>query len=76
MIFPVVAPVIFTLLFVFPSTHAPLPVTVQLADGGRLVAPVGPEGRQELLRFTRRGEQLHRERLGFVSFVPLLAGKV
>ena len=48
----------------------------QLADGGRLVAPVGREGQQELLRFTRRGEQLHRERLGFVSFVPLIAGKV
>ncbi len=47
----------------------------QLADGGRLVAPVGREGQQELLRFTRRGDQLHRERLGIVSFVPLLAGK-
>lgn len=46
----------------------------QLAEGGRLVAPVGPEGRQELLRFTRRGDQFLRERLGFVSFVPLLGG--
>ena len=46
----------------------------QLAEGGRLVAPVGPEGRQELLRITRRGDQFLRERLGFVSFVPLLGG--
>ena len=46
----------------------------QLAEGGRLVAPVGPEGRQELLRMTRRGDQFLRERLGFVSFVPLLGG--
>ena len=47
-----------------------LPVT----EGGRLVAPVGPEGRQELLRITRHKDQFHRERLGFVSFVPLLGG--
>ncbi len=46
----------------------------QLKDGGRLVAPVGPEGRQELLRLTRRGDEFMRERLGFVSFVPLLGG--
>lgn len=46
----------------------------QLGEGGRLVAPVGPEGRQELLRLTRRGDQYLRERLGFVSFVPLLGG--
>jgi protein-L-isoaspartate(D-aspartate) O-methyltransferase len=42
--------------------------------GGRLIAPVGPEGRQELVRLTRRGDQYLRERLGFVSFVPLLGG--
>jgi protein-L-isoaspartate(D-aspartate) O-methyltransferase len=46
----------------------------QLAEGGRLVAPVGPEGCQELLRFTRHKDQFLRERLGFVSFVPLLGG--
>ena len=43
-------------------------------EGGRLIAPVGPEGRQELVRLTRRGDQFLRERLGFVSFVPLLGG--
>ena len=53
---------------------APLPLLQQLTDGGRLVAPVGPEGQQELLRFTRRADQFMRERLGFVSFVPLLGG--
>jgi protein-L-isoaspartate(D-aspartate) O-methyltransferase len=46
----------------------------QLAPGGRLIAPVGPEGRQELLRITRRGEDFHTETLGLVSFVPLLKG--
>lgn len=42
--------------------------------GGRLILPVGPEGAQELLCITRRDAHFTRERLGFVSFVPLLAG--
>jgi protein-L-isoaspartate(D-aspartate) O-methyltransferase len=46
----------------------------QLAPGGRLIAPVGPEGRQQLLRLTRRGDELQKETLGQVSFVPLLKG--
>jgi protein-L-isoaspartate(D-aspartate) O-methyltransferase len=46
----------------------------QLDEGGRLVIPVGPRGRQELLEITRRGEQFERRNLGLVSFVPLLGG--
>jgi protein-L-isoaspartate(D-aspartate) O-methyltransferase len=46
----------------------------QLAIGGRLIVPVGPEGQQQLLRITRREGGVHRESLGPVSFVPLLAG--
>jgi protein-L-isoaspartate(D-aspartate) O-methyltransferase len=46
----------------------------QLGPGGRLIAPVGPEGRQQLLRITRRGDDFHTETLGLVSFVPLLKG--
>ncbi len=42
--------------------------------GGRLVIPVGPEGAQELLRITRKDDNVLRERLGLVSFVPLLEG--
>jgi protein-L-isoaspartate(D-aspartate) O-methyltransferase len=57
------------------APHAvPQKLLDQLAEGGRLVAPIGPEGRQELVRLTRRGEQFLRERLGYVSFVPLLGG--
>jgi protein-L-isoaspartate(D-aspartate) O-methyltransferase len=54
----------------------------QLAVGGKLIAPVGPEGRQELLCFTKRpdgpqGEsRIDRRCLGAVSFVPLLSGLV
>jgi protein-L-isoaspartate(D-aspartate) O-methyltransferase len=46
----------------------------QLAIGGRLVVPVGPDGQQQLLRITRRENGIHREMLGAVSFVPMLAG--
>jgi protein-L-isoaspartate(D-aspartate) O-methyltransferase len=46
----------------------------QLAPGGRLIAPVGPEGRQTLLRVTRRGDDFESESLGLVSFVPLIKG--
>jgi protein-L-isoaspartate(D-aspartate) O-methyltransferase len=46
----------------------------QLDEGGRLVIPVGPRGRQELLEITRRGDSFERRSLGLVSFVPLLGG--
>jgi protein-L-isoaspartate(D-aspartate) O-methyltransferase len=46
----------------------------QLAVGGRLIAPVGPDGRQELLRYTKSETRVQRESLGLVSFVPLLSG--
>jgi protein-L-isoaspartate(D-aspartate) O-methyltransferase len=42
--------------------------------GGRLVLPVGPEGAQELLRIVRRDDHFIRDKLGPVSFVPLVAG--
>jgi len=46
----------------------------QLANKGRLIVPVGPEGAQQLIRFTRHGEELEREVLGPVAFVPMLGG--
>jgi len=46
----------------------------QLKVGGRLVVPVGPEGAQELVRFTRREQKVERQGLGPVAFVPLLEG--
>jgi protein-L-isoaspartate(D-aspartate) O-methyltransferase len=42
--------------------------------GGRLVLPVGPEGAQELYRIVRRDDHFIRDKLGGVSFVPLVAG--
>jgi protein-L-isoaspartate(D-aspartate) O-methyltransferase len=46
----------------------------QLAVGGRLIIPAGPEGGQQLLRITRREQGIERKVLGPVSFVPLLGG--
>ena len=46
----------------------------QLGKGGRLIVPVGPEGQQQLMRFTRNDERIDREVLGAVAFVPLLGG--
>jgi protein-L-isoaspartate(D-aspartate) O-methyltransferase len=65
----------FDAILVAAAPHAvPMKLLEQLKDGGRLVAPIGPEGQQELLRLTRRGDQYMRERLGIVSFVPLVGG--
>lgn len=51
----------------------PQPLLDQLADGGRLVLPLGPEGGdQELVVVSRVGERLERRDLGSVQFVPLV----
>jgi protein-L-isoaspartate(D-aspartate) O-methyltransferase len=54
------------------TPEVPPPLIGQLADGGRLVAPVGPHGIQELVRVVREGEKLRRETHGGVVFVPLI----
>ncbi len=46
----------------------------QLKVGGRLIVPIGPEGEQQLVRFTRREQRVERETLASVAFVPLLGG--
>jgi len=52
----------------------PEPLKHQLAIGGRLVIPVGPQdGPQRLLRITRMGDHFwHEEELLQVLFVPLI----
>ena len=46
----------------------------QLALDGVLVAPVGPPGRQQLLRYRYGADGWIAQSLGDVSFVPLLGG--
>jgi protein-L-isoaspartate(D-aspartate) O-methyltransferase len=58
------------------SSDVPSALVDQLADGGRLVIPVGPEyGNQNLVRLTRRGDGVEREMLLPVRFVPLVADR-
>ncbi|HTT00761.1 MAG TPA: protein-L-isoaspartate(D-aspartate) O-methyltransferase [Steroidobacteraceae bacterium] len=52
----------------------PEPLLEQLQVGGRLIVPIGPEGQQELMRFTRREQKVERQSLGPVAFVPLVGG--
>ncbi|OOC10127.1 MULTISPECIES: protein-L-isoaspartate(D-aspartate) O-methyltransferase [Thioalkalivibrio] len=55
--------------------EVPETLLTQLAPGGRLVAPVeGPDGRQQLVRYTRTEEAFVRDVLDAVMFVPMLPG--
>ncbi len=52
--------------------HVPQPLLNQLAEGGRLVIPVGPPGGyQSLWLYVREGDDYRAENLGGVIFVPL-----
>ena len=46
----------------------------QLADGGRLIAPVGLDQRQQLILYIRDGETINEVPLDTAFFVPALAG--
>lgn len=50
--------------------EVPPPLLAQLAQGGRLIMPVGPSYHQELLRLTKEKESLRKEVLESVIFVP------
>jgi len=56
------------------GSHVPSALLDQLADGGRIVMPLGSPGwAQELVKVTKRpGGALERENLGGVRFVPLI----
>lgn len=54
--------------------QVPEALIAQLALGGRLIVPAGPEGQQQLLRLVKREQGIERRVLGPVSFVPLVGG--
>jgi protein-L-isoaspartate(D-aspartate) O-methyltransferase len=56
------------------ADELPQKLLQQLAPGGRLIMPVGPPGKQDLLMVTRRNDVYEEESLGPVSFVPLVRG--
>jgi len=54
------------------APKVPVPLKEQLADGGRLVLPVGEQAGQVLECWERQGDDFSRERVAPVAFVPLV----
>lgn len=54
------------------APRVPPALEEQLAEGGRLLIPVGERDEQTLAVFTRRGNQLERRDIAPVRFVPLI----
>jgi protein-L-isoaspartate(D-aspartate) O-methyltransferase len=50
----------------------PQPLLAQLAEGGRMVIPVGDEEQQELVRVRKLGGKFPQEVLHYCRFVPLV----
>jgi protein-L-isoaspartate(D-aspartate) O-methyltransferase len=57
------------------APEIPQKLLEQLAPGGRLIMPMGPAGRQDLIMVTHQNGQYEQVSLGAVSFVPLVKGK-
>lgn len=55
------------------NVEVPESLMQQLADGGRLIMPIGQD-EQQLVLVIRDGERFHRYELEAVKFVPFLAG--
>ena len=56
------------------APELPQKLLEQLAPGGRLIIPVGPQGMQDLAMITKRNDHFEHVSLGAVSFVPLVKG--
>ncbi len=54
------------------APEPPQPLLEQLAEGGRMLIPVGSREDQQLVLYTRRGDEYDREEIAPVRFVPLL----
>ncbi len=54
------------------APDVPQPLVEQLADGGRLVAPVGSRDFQQLTKLVRHEGSVERFTYGGVAFVPLI----
>lgn len=54
------------------APDVPKPLIEQLADGGRLIIPIGSKDEQMLTLITKSGDQLQQRDIVPVRFVPLL----
>jgi protein-L-isoaspartate(D-aspartate) O-methyltransferase len=50
----------------------PQPLVDQLADGGKMLVPVGGRFYQDLMKVERKGKRILKENLGGCVFVPLI----
>ena len=57
------------------APDVPRALAEQLAEGGRMLIPVGGRDEQVLYVITRRGDQLERRAIGPVRFVPLVGAQ-
>jgi protein-L-isoaspartate(D-aspartate) O-methyltransferase len=60
------------ILIAAAAPAVPGPLLQQLAEGGRLIAPVGEEAKQELRQITKRDGKLLVKQGGPCRFVPLM----
>jgi len=56
-------------------THIPQPLKDQLAEGGRLVIPVGSRGNQELVLLGKSKGKILKHKIIRVRFVPMVDGR-
>lgn len=54
------------------APDVPAPLVAQLADGGRMLIPLGSREEQRLTLITKRGAELERSDIGPARFVPLV----
>lgn len=62
------------ILLTAAAEAVPETLFAQLAPGGRLIAPVGPRGEQQLRIYRRTDSEIETQALGAVSFVPFTSG--
>ncbi len=55
--------------------EVPMPLLEQLNIGGRLIIPIGKQGMQRLMLYTRTHEGVEEAFIEQVSFVPMLSGQ-
>jgi protein-L-isoaspartate(D-aspartate) O-methyltransferase len=56
-------------------THVPQPLIHQLAEGGKMVIPVGKKYSQELVLLEKRDGKIHEKEIISVRFVPMIDEK-